>query len=155
MRLDLIKGRPTQSYLNTWLCNVSGACQIFNLNHKNHKSTWKLHIKNPNMTRPKRTMWWVRCGPRILTRQLDMTRPEPYMTRPMIRPRWDRLFEEIHSIEASPHLRWLNVTQIPVSGGWRHIYYNRWISLFHHDGIVGTGVPVPQGTTQVLKTKLR
>jgi hypothetical protein len=45
--------------------------------------------------------------------------------------------------EAFPHQRWLNVTQIPVQGGWQHIYYNRWISLSHYGGIVGTGVPTP------------
>jgi hypothetical protein len=57
--------------------------------------------------------------------------------------------------EASPHRRWLNVTQILVPGGWWHIYYNRWISLLYYGGIEGTGVPTPQGTTQMLTTTLR
>jgi hypothetical protein len=57
--------------------------------------------------------------------------------------------------EASPHQRWLNVTQIPVPGGWYHIYYNRWISLLHHGDTEGTEVPTLQGTTQTLTTTLR
>jgi hypothetical protein len=36
-----------------------------------------------------------------------------------------------------------------------HIYYNRWIGLVHYGGIVGTGVPTPQGTTQKLTSTLR
>jgi hypothetical protein len=46
------------------------------------------------------------------------------------------------------------VTQIPVLGGWQHIYYNRWFSPLHHGGIMGTEAPMPRGTTQKLMTKL-
>jgi hypothetical protein len=63
------------------------------------------------------------------------------------RPTWLRT-------EASPHQRWLNVTQIPVPGGWQHIYYSRWISLLHHGDTEGTEVPTLQGTTQTLTTTL-
>jgi hypothetical protein len=47
------------------------------------------------------------------------------------------------------------VTQIPVLGGWQHIYYNRWVSLLHHDDTEGTEVPTLQGTTQTLTTTLQ
>jgi hypothetical protein len=57
--------------------------------------------------------------------------------------------------EASPHQRWLNVTQIPVPGGWQHIYYNGWISLLNHGDTEGTEVPTLQGTTQTLTTTLQ
>jgi hypothetical protein len=66
-----------------------------------------------------------------------------------------RWWRRRRNVEASPHQRWLNVTQIPVPGGWQHIYYNRWISLLHHCDIEGTEVPTLQGTTQTLTTTLQ
>jgi hypothetical protein len=96
--------------------------------------------RSPTLVRPALLLAWAGAWSLLLPPRLfDPARLRPLRPQP----------------EASPHQRWLNVTQIPVPGGWQHIYYNRWISLLHHSDTEGTEVPTLQGTTQTLTTTLQ